>query len=227
MVNDIDHIMCCKKGGYVALRHNSIRDTTANILRTFCKDVQVEPRLIPTAEELAKGTNMEDASRLDISVRGLWSPFEKTLIDVRVTHPNAPSQRSKSAATIYKDHENMKKRTYLDRVLQVEKASFTPLVLSTTGGAAPEAERFFKRVASQIAMKKQEQYSDVIMYLRTRLRFTLLRATLIAVRGYCGKASKEDVSEEDIPFNLIPCLMKVGDSSLHPVDFTINNLCKI
>ncbi len=202
--NDIDHTLSCKKGGYVALRHNSLRDATANILRTFCKDVQVEPMLIQTREELSRGTTIDDRARLDISVRGLWSPFEKTLIDVRVTHPNAPSNRSKQVAQIYKEHENQKKRLYLDRVLQVEKASFTPLVFSTTGGAAPEAERFIKQVASRIASRKRECYSDVIRHLRTRLRFTLLRATLIAVRGYRGPAKPEHVDDDGTFFNLVP-----------------------
>ena len=202
--NDIDHILSCKKGGYVSLRHNSLRDATANILRTICKDVQVEPTLSPTTQELVRGTTSDDGARLDVSVRGLWSPFEKTLIDVRVTHPNAPSNRSKSAVQIYKEHENQKKRLYLDRILQVEKASFTPLVFSTTGGAAPEAKRFIKQVASRIAEKKHEKFSDAISYLRTRLRFTILRATLIAVRGYRGKPCHEHVNEEDISFNLIP-----------------------
>ena len=47
-----------------------------------------EPPLIPTKLELARGTVSSDAARLDIAARGIWSPFDKTLIDVRVIHPN-------------------------------------------------------------------------------------------------------------------------------------------
>ena len=58
---------------------------------------------------------------------------EKTFFDIRVTHPNDESNLSKSLEAIYKTNENQKKRHYNDRVLNVEKASFTPLVFSTTG----------------------------------------------------------------------------------------------
>ena len=37
--NDIDHSLSCKKGGFVILRHNNIRDTTAKLLEEVCYDV--------------------------------------------------------------------------------------------------------------------------------------------------------------------------------------------
>ena len=52
--------------------------------------------------------------------------------------------------------ENEKKNSYLERVIQVEKASFTPIVLSTYGGVGPEADRHHKRIATLIAEKKRE-----------------------------------------------------------------------
>ena len=107
--SDIDHLLSCPKGGYSYLRHNVLRDTLAGLLSIFCKDVTTEPTLIPTAQELERGTVASDAARLDVGARGIWSPFDKTLIDVRVTHPNAPSQQSKSLASIYQSHEREKK----------------------------------------------------------------------------------------------------------------------
>ena len=66
-----------------------------------------------------------------------------------------------SLAQLYIQHENQKKRQYLNRVLQVEKGSFSPLVFTTTGGMAPEAIRFLKRVAEKISAKTREKYSQV------------------------------------------------------------------
>ena len=124
---DVDHLLCCKKGGYTFLRHDTMRDAFADLLKLFCRDVFTEPPLIKTAEELLAGTTDADGARLDVSARGIWNPFEKTLLDIRVTHPNAPSQKSKSLESIYNAHEKEKKQKYLDRVLQVEKASFIPV----------------------------------------------------------------------------------------------------
>ena len=35
----VNHSLISKKGGYVALRHNTIRDTTAELLDEVCIDV--------------------------------------------------------------------------------------------------------------------------------------------------------------------------------------------
>ena len=100
--------------------------------------------------------------------------------------------------------EESKKRTYNQRIIQVEKASFTPLVFSTTGGMAPESTRFHRRLAELISMKTKEEYSHVMNHLRTRLRITLLKSTLIALRGERGKQRKPKASMSELSFNMIP-----------------------
>lgn len=42
---DIQHALSCKKGGFVTLRHNIVRDITAELLSEVCKDVRKEPTL--------------------------------------------------------------------------------------------------------------------------------------------------------------------------------------
>ena len=79
--------------------------------------------------------------------------------------------------------EKEKKRGYLERVIQVEKGSFTPMIFSTFGGMGKEAKRHHKRIAELIAEKKNERYAEVMNHLRTRLRFSLLKSILVAVRG--------------------------------------------
>ena len=43
-----DHALSCKIGGFVTLRHNEMRDLTADLLSTVCKDVCKEPCLQQT-----------------------------------------------------------------------------------------------------------------------------------------------------------------------------------
>ena len=97
-----------------------------------------------------------------------------------------------------------KKNAYNDRILQVEKATFTPLVFTTSGGMAKECTKFHKKLANLISNKTKEEYSHVMNHLRTRLRFTLLKSTLIAIRGERGKSRscKEPITE--MSFNTIP-----------------------
>ena len=44
--------MSCKKGGFVSIRHNYLRDLAANMLSEVCKDVEIEPKLTPLTGEV-------------------------------------------------------------------------------------------------------------------------------------------------------------------------------
>ena len=61
----IEHALSCKKGIFICMRHNELRDLTAEMLSEVCKDVALEPKLIPlTGETLKyKSANLEDESR--------------------------------------------------------------------------------------------------------------------------------------------------------------------
>ena len=196
--------MICTKGGYVILRHNRIRDLEASILRDVCKDVKVEPELMPVGSSSITSSNLSEKARLDVSAVGIWSPMERTFLDVRVVHPNSLSYQGKEINKIYEQNEKEKKRTYNQRIIQVEKASFTPLVFTTSGGMGPECTKFHKKIAQLISIKTKEDYSQVMNHLRTRLRFTLLRSTLIALRGERGKVKKPTGSITELCFNMLP-----------------------
>ena len=54
----VDHAMVCRHGGLIIQRHNEIRDLEAEMLRTVCTDVEIEPVLQGiTGEELNRRAN--------------------------------------------------------------------------------------------------------------------------------------------------------------------------
>ena len=120
-------------------------------------------------------------------------------------HPNAPTYADKDINKVYIAHEKEKKRMYNERILQIEKGSFTPIVLSTTGGMGNEAARYNKGIAELIADKRKENYAVVLNYIRTKLRFYLLKGVLISIRGVRERRSmKEKTSPiSALAFNLI------------------------
>ena len=164
-----------------------------------------EPKLIPLEGEIITGASA-DGARPDVSSRGIWSTFERTFFDVRVLHPNCPSYESVSMSTLYARHEKEKMTKYNDRILTVEKASFTPLVYTTFGGWGPQAVKYHKRLAELISKKRNEDYKHVINHLRTRIRFSLLRSVLVAVRGERGKRFQTQPLSS-VAFNMIPDAM--------------------
>ena len=198
--NDIDHTLSCPNGGYTIMRHNCVRDLEGELMKEVCRDVKIEPDLIPVSEQ-----EKVDKARLDVSGVGVWGTHERTFLDVKIFHPNCPSYANMEMEKAYVLHENTKKRKYKERVLNVEHGTLTPVVFSTTGGAGPEANSHHKRIAQLISTKRKEDYSCVINYIRTRLRFNLLRSILIAVRGERGKRIKPDPISE-IEFGMVPKL---------------------
>ena len=65
--------MSCKKGGFVSVRHNDLRDLTTNMLSKVCKDVEIEPKLTALTDEVfgSRTANTTNEARLDIRARGV------------------------------------------------------------------------------------------------------------------------------------------------------------
>ena len=138
---------------------------------------------------------------VDVSVNGFWGGrFEKTFLDVRVFNPYAPSNQKYSIENCYKNQEREKKCLYEKRVLEVEHASFSPLVFSVTGGMANECAVFYKRLALMLAEKRDQSYNQVICWLRCCLSFTLLKSAIQCIRG--ARFSFRNAAR-DIPVDLI------------------------
>ena len=92
----------------------------------------------PIGTRLSKNKPRFQASRIPRSVRVLIMRMRK-----RQTFEAA-----------YKKHEDEKKRTYGQRILEIEHGVFTPLVLSTSGGMGREAQTFYKRLADLLSLKR-------------------------------------------------------------------------
>ena len=180
----VDHAMICHMGGFPTIRHNGIRNITASLLTEVCNNVTTEPPLQPLSGEsmTVRSANTNDGTRVDIRARGFWNVSQDAFFDVRVFYPNASSNRSPDSS-VYRRHEQAKKREYGQRIREVERGVFTPLVLSTTGGMGREATTFYKLLADMIAQKRQHPYPVVMGWLRCRLSFASLRASIMCIRG--------------------------------------------
>ena len=181
----VDHAFTCKTGGFVTIRHNEVRDFTAEILKEVCQDVEVEPLLTPlTGEQFQyRSANTDDSARLDVSARGVWTRGSRAFLDVRVFNPLAPSYRNQTLAAAHKANENAKKRAYRERIQQVEHGSFTPLVFTCFGGMSVECLKFYNHVADKLSEKRDIAGSLAKAWVRTKLCFSLLRTANLCIRG--------------------------------------------
>ena len=199
----VEHALSCPKGGFPIMRHNEVRDLTANLMTEVCHDVCIEPALQPVTGELLSGAsaNTDDGAKLDVAASGFWGGrHERSFFDVRIFNPHAASNRQ-PIRTCYRKHENAKKRAYEQRIREIEHGSFTPLVMSATGGMGNAATICYKRLASMIATKHDQSYSSTVSWLRCTLSFSLLRSAIQCIRGSRsarGHATKQQLSPIDL-----------------------------
>ena len=89
------HVACSR--GYPSLRHNELRDLTAQLLSETCPNVSTEPELQSLSGETLTHltSNAQDGARFDARAEGFWGDrHQSTFFDVRVFNPFAPSNWS-------------------------------------------------------------------------------------------------------------------------------------
>ena len=200
---DVSHALPCKRGGFVTLRHNEVRDITANLLNEVCTDVKIEPILAEMKGELIseRTGNRSREARLDVSAVNFWVTGQRAFFDIRVFDLSAQRYRNLELTKCYERNEIEKKRQYNERVLEVEHGSFTPLVFSSNGGMGRQCSTFFKRLSEMFTEKNKQPMHEVTNSIRTKLSFSLLRST---IRCICGSRSRKPTIEN---LELIP---KIG-----------------
>ena len=137
---------------------------------------------------------------MDIKAKGFWSRQQSAFFDVRVFHPNASSYRNTSIAALYRRQEQAKKREYGDRIREVEHASITPLVFSTTGGLNKETTIAYRRLAELLATKRGTEYVTTLAWMRCTISFALLRSAISCIRG--SRASSHRIPNRNIELTI-------------------------
>ena len=120
----IEHALSCHFGGYIVQRHNNIRDTLANMMREVCHDVKVEPALIEEtgeSEDLPPSAIKGNEARADVSCNGFWTRFQRAFFYVKVSNLMALSYRERTIAATFTTLEKKKKRSYNERIQQIER----------------------------------------------------------------------------------------------------------
>ena len=105
----MQHALSWKKGGFITLRYNHIRNETAELPSQATKDIKIEPVLKSlTGETFEQRTaNTSEDARLDISARGFWTKSQIPFIDIRVFDPHA---KRYGALSLQRCYINNKKR---------------------------------------------------------------------------------------------------------------------
>ena len=115
---NVTHALNSKKGGFVIMRHNNIRDFEANLLHIVHNDVEVELQLQQVDNEQFNGLK-EDNSRPVIRAKGGGINAQNAYFDVRATNVNSDSQKNMPVEKIPSKHEHDKRRIYNRMIMNV------------------------------------------------------------------------------------------------------------
>ena len=122
-----------------------MRNLASSVLSEECKDVRVEPQLHSlTGESFAPSTVTGNELRLDVCARGIWQAGQIAFFDASVINPNARRYAKQELSKTYQLNQKEKKCLYSKRIMQVGGGTFTPLVMSATGGMGQESSKFYK-----------------------------------------------------------------------------------
>ena len=141
-------------------------------LKCMCHNVTIEPTLQPVTRETFKlASTITDIRHCSWWFLG-W-PFWKKRFSISEfsTHLLHLTPHPHPVPLATADMKKKNKEHIEQRIREIEHASFTPIVLSTTGGMGPIATTFYKRLADRLASKWNSSYSQTIGWLRCRLTF--------------------------------------------------------
>ena len=188
---DVSHALSCKRGGFVTLRHNEVRNITANLLNEVCNDVKIEPMLAELdGEQIREVTgNRRKEARLGVSAVSFWVTGQRAFFDIRVFDLSAQRYRNRELTKCYKMNEKEKKRQCNERV----HGSFTPLVFSSNGGMGRECSTFYKRQSKMYAEKNKQPLHEAINSIRTKT--VLLTPQINTIRCIRGSRSRKPTVE--------------------------------
>ena len=88
---NVTNALNCKKGGFVTMRHNNLRDFEVDMLSKIVNDEETEPELQLLAGEIIEGLS-GNALKPDIRTRGVWKAgWSERFFDVRAANAHSPS----------------------------------------------------------------------------------------------------------------------------------------
>ena len=175
-----NHATVCSHGGFPTVRHNELRDLFGELLTEVCSDVRVKPRLQLLSGEVfsSRSVNTAPDARANVQARGFWTQGEGAFFDntsnfFTQTHQHTWIVRDNS---LFSRHEYCKRLEYEEWIVNIERGSFTPVVLATPGACGSAADRFIKWLERQLAEHDRQPYSAVVAWLRFQIAFALVQS---------------------------------------------------
>ena len=187
---DLQHALSCKKGDFVSLRHNFVREITLSLVIEVCKDVRVEPQLQTlTSKFFASSTATRNEVRLDVCARGFWQAGQMAFFDVRVFNPNARRYAKQELSKTYQLNVKERNASTMNELCRLNTAHFHHLWY-----LQPEE---WDELPELMSEKRGSSYSIVATRIQRNIIFTLIKSI-----GMCLRDSRSVFHREKLKYSI-------------------------
>ena len=122
------------------MRHNEVRNITADLLTEVCHGVGIEP---PNPSQRSNFHSELRTWKMEYTwtllLKNVWGKDRQCSFFDGVFNPLAQMYQNTSLAQCFRRNKLEKQRAHDERVKEIEHGSFSPLVFSTTGSMGPTA----------------------------------------------------------------------------------------
>lgn len=133
-------------------------------------------------------------------MRRVWTSQTEALFDIRVVDTDTQSYINQTPLQVLTTAE--KKKNKYSNACHERRALFTPICVSVDGMLSKETTRFIQRLAERLSIIWEKNYSTTINWIRTRLSFAIIRATILCLHSSCTKWQSVNIVD-GAPLNLI------------------------
>ena len=123
------------------------------------------------------------------------------IFHIRVFNPFVRSYSHSTLSRCYVVNEQEKRCAYDECICEVERACFSPLVFSASGGMGPSATTVYSKLDSMLADKWDQPYNRSIFWLHCWLCFSLLRSAIMCMSGHHSVAHRPIPSNIDLAYS--------------------------
>ena len=109
----------------------------------------------------------------------------------------------------YERFETTRSDEYEERINKVDCGSFTPMVMSSSGGMGPRMTMALKQLATRTAERTNQRLSVTFALLRSRFVFCLLRSALVCLRGSRSIRRPKSPASHQAPADLAASELKL------------------
>ena len=159
---EVDHALLCQKGGFIHRRHDEVKELIGHIWQmSYTMMWRSNPILYQTPVKYHI-TQPTDNKKQDSSPFKTFGKEGNEHSDVRILNHFAQTHLRQKLENSFSNNEKEKKRSYGQRVIDVEHGSFTPLIFSSHWGYRRETDRFFSVLAEKLSTKKDISYGETV-----------------------------------------------------------------